>query len=70
MAIMEDFDINIHIPLKVLSCTCADCCNRGSLGDSPVSLTSKSDIYIFLKLKSDQYSPRKVKSPNLLFRTR
>ena len=46
---MVDFGMDIHIPLQTkTSCMCAACCDRGSLGDSPVSWKSNSDDFPFL----------------------
>ena len=61
MDIMVDFGIDIHIPLqKKPSRTCAACCDRGSLGDSPVSWKLNSDYFPFFLPKLDHYSLGKV----------
>ena len=61
---MVDFGKDIHIPLqKKASRTCAARCDRGSLGDSPVSWKSNSDDFPFFKAKSGPPQPEKSLNP-------
>ena len=54
---MIDFGIDIHIPLKNSSRMCAARCDRGFLGDSPVSCKLNSDDFPFFKAKIGPTQP-------------